>query len=219
MPDIIPINRNLKLQSTQNINIDFFTTEEIEAMFNYISEKINTDKTHRKRHEMYFALFNTLLYTGGRIHEVLALTPSDFNLATNTVKLPTLKQKKNKRVFRYIPLHPKLKEVILQYFLVNKIDLKSTDRIFPIRESAVTNYMYKMQEKLGFKIHPHKFRHTFGVMAIMGHVPLSVLQEWMGHSSIFTTSVYTRIAGMDTSSFISMMDLNNLRVKRNNGPY
>jgi len=70
---------------------------------------------------------------------------------------------------------------------------------------AVDLYLKRMQKQLGFRIHAHKFRHTFGVKAILNHVPLSVLQEWLGHSSIFTTSIYTQITGMDTSQFMNQI--------------
>lgn len=30
----------------------------------------------------------------------------------------------------------------------------------------------------------------------------NVLQQWLGHSSVFTTSIYTQITGMDTSEFM-----------------
>jgi site-specific recombinase XerD len=58
-------------------------------------------------------------------------------------------------------------------------------------------YFKKMQGKLGFRIHACKFRYTFAVKAIMDNVPLNVLQQWLGHSSIFTTSTYTQLTGMD----------------------
>jgi len=70
---------------------------------------------------------------------------------------------------------------------------------------GVDKYFKKMQKDLGFKIHAHEFRHTFEVKAILNHVPLSVLQEWLGHSSIFTTSIYTKITGMDTSQFMNQI--------------
>ena len=54
----------------------------------------------------------------------------------------------------------------------------------------------------GIRIHAHKFRHTFAVRAIMYNVPLNVLQQRMGHSSVFTTSIYTQITGMDTLEFM-----------------
>ena len=70
--------------------------------------------------------------------------------------------------------------------------------------------MGKLEKDLGFRIHPHKFRHTFGVAAVLSGVPLNVLQEWMAHSLIFITSIYTQITGMDTSRYMDQMDFRNL---------
>ncbi|MGC8693967.1 MAG: tyrosine-type recombinase/integrase [Thermoplasmata archaeon] len=64
-------------------------------------------------------------------------------------------------------------------------------------------YMKKLQNELKFSIHAHKFRHTFGVKAILDNVPVNILQKWLGHSSIFITSIYTDITGMDTSMFMN----------------
>jgi site-specific recombinase XerD len=71
-----------------------------------------------------------------------------------------------------------------------------------MQRQVVDLYFKKLQEKLGFNIHAHKFRHTFAVKAIMDNVPVNVLQQWLGHSSVFTTSIYTQITGMDTSEFM-----------------
>ena len=54
---------------------------------------------------------------------------------------------------------------------------------------------------IGYKSE-YKFRHKFAVKAIMDNVPLNILQQWLGHSSVFTTSIYTQITGMDTSEFM-----------------
>jgi len=34
---------------------------------------------------------------------------------------------------------------------------------------------------------------------------INILQEWLGHSSIFTPSIYTQITGMDTSQFMNQI--------------
>jgi integrase/recombinase XerD len=90
----------------------------------------------------------------------------------------------------------------MQYLLDMNNSTKSEDPLFPMSRQVVDLYFKKIQNKLGFKIHAHKFRHTFAVKAIMDNVPLNVLQQWLGHSSIFTTSIYTQITGMDTSQFM-----------------
>jgi integrase/recombinase XerD len=122
--------------------------------------------------------------------------------------MKTLKQGKDKKTgiqrekYRIIPLHSELRDVYMQYLLDKNISTKSEDPLFPMARQVVDLYLKKLQDKLGIKIHAHKFRHTFAVKAIMDQVPLNVLQQWLGHSSVFTTSIYTQITGMDTSEFM-----------------
>ena len=90
----------------------------------------------------------------------------------------------------------------MQYLLQSNIAKDSTDLLFPMKRQVEDLYLKKIQTKLGIKVHAHKFRHTFAVKAIMDNVPLNVLQQWLGHSSVFATSIYTQITGMDTSEFM-----------------
>ena len=204
----LPIPKNMMIQSSgRSLSIDFFSDEEVQKIFNEISEKINKDIRRSDRHKRYFLLVEFLYRTGGRIDEVLLVKPSDVNLATNSIRMKTLKQGKDKngiqkQKYRVIPLHAELRDAYMQYLLDMNISAKSEDPLFSMSRQVVDIYFKKLQEKLGFKIHAHKFRHTFAVKAIMDNVPLNVLQQWLGHSSVFTTSIYTQITGMDTSEFM-----------------
>ncbi len=64
----------------------------------------------------------------------------------------------------------------------------------------------QIRSGIKLRIHAHKFRHTFAVKSILAGVPLNVIQEWLGHSSIFITSIYLKITGRDTRSFMDMID-------------
>jgi integrase/recombinase XerD len=204
----LPIPKSMMIQSSgRQLSIDFFSDEEVQQIFNEISEKINADIRRAGRHKRYYLLVSFLYRTGARIDEILMLKPSDINLATNSVMMKTLKQGKDrngiqKEKYRIIPLHADLRDAYMQYLLDMNISIKSEDPLFPMSRQVVDLYFKKMQSKLGFRIHAHKFRHTFAVKAIMDNVPLNVLQQWLGHSSIFTTSIYTQITGMDTSQFM-----------------
>jgi site-specific recombinase XerD len=204
----LPIPKSMMIQSSgRQLSIDFFSDEEIKQIFNEIAEKINADIRRGDRHKRYYLIVNFLYRTGARIDEILMLRPSDINLATNSVRMKTLKQGKDrngiqKEKYRIIPLHADLRDAYMQYLLDMNISTKSEDPLFPMSRQVVDLYFKKMQSKLGFRIHAHKFRHTFAVKAIMDNVPLNVLQQWLGHSSIFTTSIYTQITGMDTSQFM-----------------
>lgn len=204
----LPIPKNMMIQSSgRSLSIDFFSDDEVQKIFHEISEKINKDIRRSERHKRYFLLVEFLYRTGGRIDEVLLVKPSDVNLATNSIRMKTLKQGKDKngiqkQKYRVIPLHAELRDAYMQYLLDMNISAKSEDPLFSMSRQVVDIYFKKLQEKLGFKIHAHKFRHTFAVKAIMDNVPLNVLQQWLGHSSVFTTSIYTQITGMDTSEFM-----------------
>jgi integrase/recombinase XerD len=91
----------------------------------------------------------------------------------------------------------------MQYYLEYNINKKSEERLFNMTRQSVDLFFKKMQKDLGFKIHAHKFRHTFAVKAILSGVPINILQKWLSHSSIFITSIYTDITGMDTSQFMN----------------
>ena len=204
----LPIPKSMMIQSSgRQLSIDFFSDEEVQQIYNEIAEKINADMRRAEKHKRYYLLVKFLYRTGGRIDEILMLRPSDINLATNSVRMKTLKQGKDrnriqKEKYRVIPLHAELRDAYMQYLLDMNISTKSEDPLFPMSRQVVDLYFKKIQDKLGFKIHAHKFRHTFAVKAIMDNVPLNVLQQWLGHSSIFTTSIYTQITGMDTSQFM-----------------
>ena len=204
----LPIPKSMMVQSSgRSLSIDFFSDEEVQQILNEISEKINADMRRADRHKRYYLLVKFLYRTGGRIDELLMVRPADVNLATNSIRLKTLKQGKDrngvqKEKYRVIPLHVDLRDSYMQYLLDMNISTKSEDPLFPMSRQVVDLYFKKIQSKLGFRVHAHKFRHTFAVKAIMDNVPLNVLQQWLGHSSIFTTSIYTQITGMDTSQFM-----------------
>jgi site-specific recombinase XerD len=47
-------------------------------------------------------------------------------------------------------------------------------------------------EELG---HPHIPRHTRAIELLRGGVPVTVVQELLGHASLTTTAVYLRLSG------------------------
>ncbi len=188
---------------TPEMKIEFFTDDEIERMKIFIQDKFKNENKRSLIHRRYFALLIALLRTGGRIDEVLELKPNDFDFQNNIVRLITLK--KRKELYRTLPIHVELKTTIMEYLLEMHMDPRSDEKLFPMKRQSVDEYFKKMQAELGFRIHAHKFRHTFAAKAIMSGVPLKVLQKWLGHSSVFTTSVYTEIMGMDTRMFMEQV--------------
>ncbi|WP_298278447.1 site-specific integrase [Ferroplasma sp.] len=229
----VNFNKNLSIQSARNnVSISYFRGQELDQIFDYIKNKILNNRNHEALYRKYYFLMKVLLYTGARIEEIVpyhrdeyldkkgiheeisspGLRPVDINLDVSTVTLPTLKKKTlNGRLpQRVLPISQDFKNEYISYAMAMHIDIKSKEPLFPITRKAVNKFMGKLQDELGFKIHPHKFRHTFGVTAVLSGIPLNVLQEWLAHSSIFITSIYTQITGLDTSRYMGQMDYQNL---------
>lgn len=198
-----------------NIKVSFFSEEDLEKIFAYIDGKIQSDRQRRNIHIRYKLLLTVLLRTGARISEALMLKPSDFDLATGSIKLVTLK--KNIRTDkmkeyaiknlpkRRLPMHQELKDATMAYFIDMHIDSRSWDLLFPISRITVDKYLTKIEKSTGIKINAHKFRHTFAVRCLLDGVPVNVVQKWLAHSSLIVTSVYADVLSMDTSIFMKQV--------------
>jgi len=51
------------------------------------------------------------------------------------------------------------------------------------------------------------FRYIFAVKAILSGVPINIHQKWLSNSSIFITSIYTDVTGIDTRQYVSKIRL------------
>ncbi len=206
---IIPVDKKTKIMFSKTQKVPYFSDEEIKAIFEYLLRKIDENKGKmRKKYETYYLLTKMLYRTGARIEEIIGgikqhtdkkskerqyiqfegIRPKDIDFYKNEINIPTLKHKTIE--YRTLAIHPDLKEALLQYFLNNHIDQKSAEPIFRIKRQTYNKFLDKMSRDLGFKIHPHKFRHTVAIKMIQNGVPLNHIQKTLGHSSILTTSVY-----------------------------
>ena len=134
----LQLPKNMMVQSSgRSLSIDFFSDDEVQKIFHEISEKISSDKRRTGKHRRYFLLVEFLYRTGGRIDEILMVRPSDVNLATNSIRLKTLKQGKDRNgiqreKYRVIPLHVDLRDAYMQYLLDMNLSTKSEDPLFPM---------------------------------------------------------------------------------------
>ncbi len=213
---LIPFDKKTKIMSKNREGvIPHFSDEEIDAIFDYIRNKIDTSKgKYAKKYRTYFLLTKMLYRTGARIEEILGgekrttdkktretkimkfqgIRPKDIDLQKNEMNIVTLKHKTMS--YRTLGIHLDLRDSLMQYYLDNNIDQKSTEPLFKIKRGAYHNFLKQMEKELGFHINAHKFRHTVAVKLMQNGVPLNRIQKILGHSSVFTTSVY-----LDTLEF------------------
>lgn len=143
----------------------------------------------------------TLLYTGARLSEVLALTPDRIDQANNAIVFETLKRRR-RGVFRAIPIPPELVARLMRIVDIQDRldDEKRSRRIWSWGRTTAWKHVKTVMEAAGIQkslATPKSARHAFGVNAIQTGVALNVLQRWMGHARIETTAIYADVLGKE----------------------
>lgn len=133
--------------------------------------------------------------TGGRISEVLAIKPSDFNFKDKTLFLPGTKTDTSPRTIKVDDYTLKLfKRLILdQSIPLNELMFNNGMTDKPISGAAVNDVLKKIIKELNIKpqITMHGLRHTHASILISDNVRIEYVSQRLGHKSIETTmSIY-----------------------------
>ncbi|WP_241479137.1 tyrosine-type recombinase/integrase [Leisingera sp. ANG-M1] len=139
----------------------------------------------------------TLLWTGGRLSEVLALKPEHISRDEGAVIFRTLK-KRDQIVFRQVPVPRSLITALSE----------GKKPLFPWqRTQAWTIVKSVMQDACisGPQATARGLRHSFAVHAVTRGVPLHLIQRWLGHSRLETTAIYSQALGPEERQIAERM--------------
>ena len=141
-------------------------------------------------------ILDFLYSSGTRVSELCNVELSDIDLDDNFVQL---KGKGSK--YRIVPIGSLLRQNLTEY-LTYRNNLKSINSFLFLSKShkqmertAVFRIIKKTTSNLGLDsdIHPHTFRHSAATHMLEGGCDLRTVQEFLGHSSVSTTQIYTKI--------------------------
>jgi integrase len=147
--------------------------------------------------------------SGARISEILALTPASIDIESGTVSVQTLKRRK--RVARQVPLP---RDVLRDLNRVFRLRLAQRDRCLANRRiwtwERTTAWRHvkavmAAANVIGTPAMPKGLRHGFGVNAFRANVPPHLVQRWLGHASLKTTSIYGDVVGPEERAFAARM--------------
>ena len=133
----------------------------------------------------------TLAITGARISEVLALTPERIDEANGAVVFETLKQRERAH-FRAVPVPRRLLS------LLRKIHSTPGKRLWPWGRTTAWKIVKAIMKGASIAdglCKPKALRHAFAIDAGQNGVPLNIVQRWMGHARLETTSIYAEALG------------------------
>ena len=165
----------------------------------------------RNSHGSVRTFAETLTYTGCRISEALALTADHIDMENQEIRFETLK-KRRRDVWRSVPVP----EMLLEHLdLVHSIrrqqgrpDQVAAGRLWPISRATAWRQIAALMNEAGIQgVHasPKGLRHGFGVAAVQSGVPLNLVQRWLGHSNLETTSIYAQAVGEEEHRIAARM--------------
>lgn len=134
----------------------------------------------------------TLAITGARISEVLALKRAAVDVGVEGIIFETLKQR-GKKAFRLVPA-----PIFLLQRLVALGDTSTESNLWDFKRTYAWGRVKAImrQAQIGERqCQPKALRHGFAVESVLNGVPLNILQRWMGHARLETTSIYASVLG------------------------
>lgn len=140
----------------------------------------------------------TLLYDAGlRISELINLKVSNVILNKEIGRIIVLMSKNNKS--REIPITNNTKIILQKYINQNNLEdddyLIQNNRKTKYSSNGIRKIIDKYTSDINFKVTPHTFRHTKASHLVETNIPIIYIRDFLGHESIETTMVYTKING------------------------
>lgn len=148
----------------------------------------------------------TLVYTGCRISEALAVTARSIEVGSGFLAVRSLKKRNGAIVFREIPVPPELVDALA---IAYDLDEPANDRLWPWCRAHAWCLIKRLMREAGIKggIHatPKGLRHGFGLHAVRSGVPLNFVQRWLGHARMETTAIYLQAMGAEEREIAARM--------------
>jgi integrase len=151
-----------------------------------------------------------LRWSGGRISEVLALTPAAIDIESGVANLGTLKRRR-RDIVRQVPLPNYVLKDLNRYFGLRRLQRDpelAAKRIWRWSRTTAWRRVKEVMAEAGISgtpAMPKGLRHGFGVNAFETSVPLHLVQRWLGHASLKTTAIYGDVMGPEERAFAERM--------------
>ena len=182
----------------------YLTEHQVNSLIRAFQFWYDSAPTLKKRETRgrYWLAFLVLRFTGARLGEVLMIDDSkDIDFRNAEIKVITLKRKQ--RMYRQVFVPHNVISEIATYLAqfphrrgsVFKLDQSNFRKVF--KERALETG--EISKELA---HPHVLRHTRAIEMLRAGVPVTVVQDQLGHAYLTTTAVYLRISGQEAKRIL-----------------
>tara|TARA_X000000368_G_scaffold367120_1_gene314268 strand:- start:5494 stop:6231 length:738 start_codon:yes stop_codon:yes gene_type:complete len=168
-----------------------------------VSKLINFYDHNNFLHSRNKTILDFLYSTACRVSEVCTVKTYDIDFDEDFIKVTGKGSKQ-----RIVPIGSELKSNLSKYMIFrNEYFDSNHNNLFisknknPIDRTAIFRIVKKVAINIGLKesIHPHTLRHSAATHMLEAGCDLRTLQEFLGHSSVSTTQIYTKL----TKEFLS----------------
>lgn len=178
----------------------------------YVTEEILEMLKDHLKPEVVRDVVVTAFYSGCRLGELVNLTWKDVDFKNDLLNIGNENYQTKGRKVRPVPIHPRVKEVLMRrvnskkYAVSSQAEEKRIIKL-PDKDAYVfgkggrfkfTGDYFSKKFKLACRsagidenIHFHCLRHGAATKMIMSGAPLPAVQKILGHANIQTTMVYT----------------------------
>lgn len=140
------------------------------------------------------AIILSLLFSGLRVSELVALTPDDVKIGERSGSITVRAGKGNK--YREVPIPRDLRQCLGKYIVTRRSTgeyLFEGQRDPQMTPRAIQLLCKKIGEKAKIEsLTPHVLRHTLAHNLVASGVSLDKVAAILGHASLNTTAIYTR---------------------------
>lgn len=149
------------------------------------------------------ALLELLYGTGGRISEIVSLVPDNIELDTD---FPHVKLFGKGRKERIVPLGQYAIDALSDYLRHGRPELaakgQGSHALFlnkrgrPLSRQSAWETISQVAAEAGIDqdVSPHMLRHSFATHLLEGGASIRDVQELLGHASVNTTQIYTKVS-------------------------
>ena len=151
-----------------------------------------------------------LSLSGGRISEILALTAAAIDIDSAVANIVTLKRRK-RGIVRQVPLPRSVIGELDRAFHLRQRQRDPDSASRRIWSWSRTTAWRRVKQVMaiadisGTSAMPKGLRHGFGVNAFQSLVPPHLVQRWLGHATLRTTSIYGDVIGSEERAFAERM--------------
>lgn len=149
------------------------------------------NEIHRSGNLMHICIIEILIGTGLRVSELTNIKLKDLDISERKGSVEIIGKGNLKRT---VPLNKDVRKAISNYLEVRR--KSESDHLLigqrgALNRNAINIILQNYGKRVRIEVTPHMLRHTLGYNLVKRNVPITTIQQILGHENIATTNLYT----------------------------